>query len=285
MMMHAKDPIPPIALDGFPPDVPPELEALVRCLMAKQPQDRPGSAMEVARRLEDLHLAPSGPTVCEDHHEALREEIVDSGEGLPARPRTLVDGPEQSPAGTGDTAPVPVLPSTLPVVATPIHVGADAGSKTLERRPSRSRRYVAVAFLAVAGMLLGGGLAWMLSQGHDSSGASSPDRELETPVRSEATVQTVTDPRKPEQPGPLAEETNRNAAENAKTATSPAGAAPANPVVPDSVRDKKKAPPKIKRGVERKLPGCASLRCPFAEDCIDDHGNRTTGKMFCFPKF
>ncbi|MEU8774616.1 serine/threonine-protein kinase [Streptomyces sp. NPDC048606] len=57
---------PPQPVRGARPDVPPELEALLMRLLAKDPQDRPGSAQEVYEALEPLLPArgarlPAGP--------------------------------------------------------------------------------------------------------------------------------------------------------------------------------------------------------------------------------
>ena len=58
MMKHSQDPVPPLVVDGFPPDVPPALERVVLSMLAKAAADRPGPALEVARLLDaSLHAA------------------------------------------------------------------------------------------------------------------------------------------------------------------------------------------------------------------------------------
>lgn len=52
LLKHGREPVPPLVVNGFPPDVPPALERVVLSLLAKAPADRPGPALEVARLLE-----------------------------------------------------------------------------------------------------------------------------------------------------------------------------------------------------------------------------------------
>ena len=59
MLLHAKEPVPPLA--SVRPDLDTELAAWVDALLAKQPRERPSGAAAAAERLDEILLAALGP--------------------------------------------------------------------------------------------------------------------------------------------------------------------------------------------------------------------------------
>ena len=59
MLLHAKEPVPPLA--SVMPDLDSELAAWVDALLAKQPRERPSGAAAAAERLDEILLAALGP--------------------------------------------------------------------------------------------------------------------------------------------------------------------------------------------------------------------------------
>ena len=51
---HAREPVPPLVVEGFPPKVPRDLEDFILGLLEKEPTDRPATALEVIAGLESL---------------------------------------------------------------------------------------------------------------------------------------------------------------------------------------------------------------------------------------
>jgi hypothetical protein len=81
---------PPERIENRRPDVPAELAHLVHRLLAKQPEDRPAGAGEVAARLRALQrftAAPSAPPVLDDAARHAVWIMLEDGEGLLAQGR------------------------------------------------------------------------------------------------------------------------------------------------------------------------------------------------------
>jgi serine/threonine-protein kinase len=110
ILKHQLDPVPP--LHEYRPDVPPEVEKLVVRMLAKRPEERPSSALEVAQELERwcrypflLHPTPM----------AVRQQGHSRGSWSPATP------PETEPALRGPTDPqvTPPGPAIAPGLGVP----------------------------------------------------------------------------------------------------------------------------------------------------------------------
>jgi serine/threonine-protein kinase len=127
ILKHQLDPVPPVR--QYRPDVPAEVEELLLRMLAKQPQDRPSSALEVAQELEkwcrypfSLHPSPllirqQGPS-----SPSLRSSPPPETESAlrgQTDPQVTPPGPVTSP---GPSTPVPlptVVPSRTPVASAP----------------------------------------------------------------------------------------------------------------------------------------------------------------------
>jgi hypothetical protein len=119
-LMHVREDPPPL-----PPDVPPAVRALVSAMIAKDPEDRPANAREVAERTHIIRRSPADVTA------------------LDAVPETRA-------VTVAETARVPHVPSGDPRTAT-----VSARTSAFDGR-RRSNRLAAVAACAV--ILLGGGV-------------------------------------------------------------------------------------------------------------------------------
>jgi serine/threonine-protein kinase len=153
MMKHGVDPVPPLVVDGFPPDVPPALERLVLALLSKRPEDRPGPALDVARLLEA----------------SLWDRTVRFG---------TPDAVEQA------TAALPAAPSAMPSSASPVPAPHwPTGASDEARGP---RRW---PWLVMAGVVLIAVLAWLAwpstpvpPAGTKAEAAAAPDTAVAVPV-------------------------------------------------------------------------------------------------------
>ncbi len=134
MFLHLTEPPPSIL--HYRPDAPPELQRVLEKALAKRPEDRFGSAMELVRAAEAA-LAP----------------VLASSEGMPATPRYPA-GPR---APVGPT-PAPVTPS-LPAGATPppleptptaTGAGATPAPQAAGVPPRRGRRHTPSTLLTLA---------------------------------------------------------------------------------------------------------------------------------------
>ncbi|MCC7073017.1 MAG: serine/threonine protein kinase [Deltaproteobacteria bacterium] len=149
MMAHAVDPIPPL-----PSEVPLPIAGLVQRLLAKDPNDRPGSAEELAQLLDHLPGFESGASVPRPRPpEAHPDEA------------TIDDNPRLSPRDL--RAPLPSHAPTVParpVVALPL-------------APRAARRAPALAAAALLLVSACGVLAWWWLGRHDTAEAQ-PDAGL-----------------------------------------------------------------------------------------------------------
>lgn len=133
ILKHQLDPVPP--LREYRPDVPPEVEKLLLQMLAKRPEERPSSALEVAQGLERwcrypfmLHPTPM----------AVRQQGHSNVSLSPTTP------PETESALRGPTDPqvTPPVPATFPVSSagqsrTP---SISASSTRQERTPVSTRK-------------------------------------------------------------------------------------------------------------------------------------------------
>ncbi|PBC75402.1 serine/threonine protein kinase [Streptomyces sp. TLI_235] len=116
----------PEAPSGVRPAVPAEVDALVLALLAKEPGERPGSAEEIAGRIEALlaapdpsrHPVPPPPPV---HADAATAVVPGRAPSAPPHPPTALDGaPTRATAGGHTPVPAPTDPHPAPpVVAEP----------------------------------------------------------------------------------------------------------------------------------------------------------------------
>lgn len=108
ILQHQLDPVPPVR--HFRPDVPPEVERFLLRLLAKRPEDRPASALEVAQELEKwcrypFLLHPSSVAVRQMGNSSTSLQA-----GVSATPA------ETEPALRGRTDPQ-VMPTSAPLAA------------------------------------------------------------------------------------------------------------------------------------------------------------------------
>ncbi len=254
LMKHAQDPVPPMVVDGFPPDLPPALEALVRSMLAKRAQDRPGPALEVARRLEACCGNGRG-----------RTESPEEGEPTVSLDTVVVehrDGP---------------TPEAFKAVA----------------RHGRRGRWLAAGVL-FAGIVVVGLLALLwtgfLSPSPDEAASSSYaapppvlQAEKATPQPATTATQEEAKPARPvpEYPAPVAAPAQATAPATVTPAPTPVPVPPAPKPpkpAPATTSTKPASPP-------GKLPPCSALKCPFTRDCIGPDGLRTKGDDYCLPVF
>ncbi len=137
------------------PAIPPDLNALVMQLLAKQPKDRPQTAAEVRDRLRQAIANPAG------------------GDALTIRPLAAAALP------TAATVPIeaalPPLPAQSPVRQTPTPPRPrETRQPTPPPPPPRKSRTGLWALIAViAALLLGGGAALALAGGSDNSSSTT----------------------------------------------------------------------------------------------------------------
>jgi serine/threonine-protein kinase len=145
ILKHQLDPVPPIR--NFRPDVPADVEKLLLRLLAKQPDDRPASALIVAQELEQFcrypfALHPAAVSV---------RQAGDSGVLLsnpPSNPSTPAGTPTVVPQPTDPQAIVatpPLTASATPLVAGASSVAEASSLGDAEKRsvPPRSRNRLA----------------------------------------------------------------------------------------------------------------------------------------------
>jgi serine/threonine protein kinase len=140
ILKHQLDPVPPVR--QYRPDVPAEVEELLLRMLAKQPQDRPSSALEVAQELEkwcrypfSLHPSPllirqQGPS-----SPSLRSSPPPETESA-LRGQT---DPQVTPPGLV-TSPRPSTPVPLPTVVPSRTPVASAPRERQQRTPVPSQR-------------------------------------------------------------------------------------------------------------------------------------------------
>ncbi|GAB2477242.1 serine/threonine-protein kinase [Jatrophihabitans fulvus] len=164
LMRRVRDMPPPVT---GRPDVPPSLDRLLRQSMAKDPAARPGSAIEVARRLQAVELELSLP----------RTEIVvttDADAAGPAVPppahystapstvaRPLSVTAQQPPPAAGVTGPTHDRP------VPPTNVRPGRHDPQADGAPPRPRRTGAVVAAVAAVVVVAGGVALAVSAGGD----------------------------------------------------------------------------------------------------------------------
>ncbi|WP_203338571.1 serine/threonine-protein kinase [Nocardioides limicola] len=140
------------------PDVPPELDRLLQQCLAKRPEHRPTSAMELARGLQRIEAAA----------------------GLPKTPIT-VEGDHQlagAPAADGDDATAVKMPS-LPGQQ-PTNPATRAAGDSASTAP---RRLAPLVWTLVGVLVLGAavsGLAWRAASGRDEPSDPGPPLTIET---------------------------------------------------------------------------------------------------------
>ncbi len=103
LTMHVLEPVPPMKERAPNVDVPEELEAIVRRLLEKQPQDRFAKASDVVRALDELRLAPSSARVVVAASKAEKAEPKAEtvmGDSAPVRPAPAVDATPKAPPVT-----------------------------------------------------------------------------------------------------------------------------------------------------------------------------------------
>jgi serine/threonine-protein kinase len=133
ILKHQLDPVPPVR--EYRPDVPPEVETLLLRMLAKQPEERPSSALEVAQALEKwcrypflLHPSPM----------VVRQEGQSSVSLRTATP------PETESALRGRTDPLvtPPIPALTFQPTTPVTMPAVVPSRTpsASTKPERQQR-------------------------------------------------------------------------------------------------------------------------------------------------
>ena len=145
------------------PDVPPALERLLQQCLAKQPEHRPQSALELARALQRIE-ADAGYS---------RTPIAVEGD----RPAPGVQAPPPVDQDTTHVKPMTVIPGSGPRAAQ-----LERGSTTEPEQPARRSTLVwagvAVAVLALVGVLL----AINLAGGSDSEDPESRPSTSQTPL-------------------------------------------------------------------------------------------------------
>ncbi len=266
LIKHMNEPVPPIVVKGFPPDVPQELVDLVMHLLAKNPEARPGTALEVLRRLE-----------CLDYSRMHEGSQVAVAEGfMPALVETTVSL-DRTPGGTPRTSGVG---------------GAISGNKSV----SGGRRWLALALLLVAAGLAAA-LAWAFLGPAEVAreSAVSPDAKpasisSQVPAVSGGTTaasdQVVAPAPAPapvvvpvrEDPGVVAAAPKPSVAGTLSQTATPAP-------VPAGARARPSVIAKPLLPKDPVLPACAKLKCPFTQDCLNQQGKRTSGKDHCILDF
>jgi serine/threonine-protein kinase len=158
---------PPERPSGRRPDIPGDLDSLVLDLLAKEPEDRPANAAEVARRLAGGKPTKTGPGPVP----------------MPVRTFGGISPPAEGSAARGDlTSPTATLPPPPPPVS---HAARDA----LGGRPLvAALAVVTVAALAVAG--------WALSR--SSGDAHAPVLPVPTSTPSHSPTRPAVESRSPE---------------------------------------------------------------------------------------
>jgi serine/threonine protein kinase len=141
LLQHLNEPVPP--LRSLKPELDPRLTAWVERLLAKAPEERPGSAREAWEELEEIAIAGLGARWRREGR------LAENGTPLGGRPTPLL------PAAAFAGAPDELVP-------------------TVPRRPRRSRRRVqALAALLVAGAV-GGIVAGLVLPGNGREGTTAP---------------------------------------------------------------------------------------------------------------
>jgi eukaryotic-like serine/threonine-protein kinase len=161
IMAHALDPPPPL-----PETVPLPIAGLVSRLLAKTPDDRPSSAEDLLRLLEQLPSA-AGPA-----HVPFVE---------PTDPNAATAGHTPRPRARKAT-PAPTPPTEhAPIEATP---GAEENTESATQGASARRNWLAIAAGAAAAALLGGGLAVasLRPSGAADAGFIDPDEGADASV-------------------------------------------------------------------------------------------------------
>jgi len=140
ILKHQLDPVPPVR--QYRPDVPAEVEELLLRMLAKQPQDRPSSALEVAQELEkwcrypfSLHPSPllirqQGPS-----SPSLRSSPPPETESA-LRGQT---DPQVTPPGSV-TSPGPTTPAIVPSLVSSRMSPAPDRPPRQQRTPSTPQR-------------------------------------------------------------------------------------------------------------------------------------------------
>jgi serine/threonine protein kinase len=95
---HVHKPPPPLA--GLAPDVPEAVRGWVEWMLAKRPEDRPGSAAEASQALEEIAVAELGPywrrsatIAAPEEHDEDRTTLID----IPSQPTSVSLGPSPTP--------------------------------------------------------------------------------------------------------------------------------------------------------------------------------------------
>jgi len=252
---HREEPVPPLNV----PDCPKALENLVYELMEKDPTKRPASALEVAKRLEDIY-----------------ESMVASKVG---KKRATASEPKGSPSVYPED-----FQQTLPL-------GAKQAVEQGEEPRPRKRFLIPLLALVLLG-LVGGGLAikHYLQQKEEvgtsvfrDSIRTQPETEKPAELRAPTPAMPVVE--KPVEP-PLVEKQTAppKAAQEQKTEV-PKVQKTASPPVEARVSKPEERGKSEKPQRARTLPACSSLKCPFTRDCLDEEGRRVKGTDYCFPKF
>jgi serine/threonine protein kinase len=256
MRKHREEPVPPLNV----PDCPKALENLVYQLMEKEPTKRPASALEVAKRLEDIYES------------MVASRVEKKGTTAP------------QPKGSVSVRPEDLQPTLL--------LGAEEVLEQGEEGKRPRKRLVISSLALVLVVLVAGGLAIKhYIQQEEEVGTSvfkesikaQPETEkpfeLRAPKPAMPVVEKTVEPplvEKPTTPPKPAQE-QKTEVPNVQKTSSPS--VEAKVAKPEQGGKSEKA-----RGA-RTLPACSSLKCPFTRDCLDEEGRRVKGTDYCFPKF
>lgn len=262
LLKHVNEKVPPLVVDGFPPDVPEDLSKLVLGLLEKSPSRRHASAMDVAGLLEQI------------------------------------DSPGWEGAAFLRPFPEPaVLTGAAPGAAAPTRPRAHAPSRDLavRREPNQAKRWVMLGLMGVASLSLVLAVAVLWTR----DGCRKQDSPIEAQVQptgvASSEVQDVHDavdgPDPVPNPAVVIEDTVLDsglAIDGAETDTIGPTQAPAPALEPDepdreapattiapTARKVRLAPPKPP------LPRCIRSNCPIHGDCEDTAGRRVNGGAFC----
>ncbi|MBA2225460.1 MAG: serine/threonine protein kinase [Gemmataceae bacterium] len=145
ILKHQLDPVPP--LRECRPDVPPEVEKLVVRMLAKRPEERPSSALEVAQELErwcryPFMLHPTPMVVRQQGHSSLSLGAATPPATTPPETESALRGPtdpQVTPPGPA-TCPVPMTPMVVPDKVKSRPTSASAASERQERTPVSPRK-------------------------------------------------------------------------------------------------------------------------------------------------
>jgi serine/threonine protein kinase len=295
LMKHVSEEVPPIVVDGFPPDVPQGLIDIVFRLLEKKASNRPASAMDVAHLLENVDFAgpraggalnpvsaPVGSLLAEEEH-GVNSSLVPTDPFVKTKHLGHVD-PVVKTKHLGQVEPA-VRAQHSPqsdhvAIIDPFEkTDESTGSLVLKlRRPRRLLVLVGVLFLAVlmvgAALWLGAGVMEPVSQ---TAPAVKPTSAAVAPVVSPEIAPVKVEPVKvePAKVEPIKVESVKVEIANVE----PVKVVPAK-VKPEAVKvdsrlEVRSAPKKPS------LPRCVRSKCPFTGDCVDKSGARINGASFC----